>query len=384
MIWIRADANKEIGTGHVMRCLSVAAALKKLGERVCFLVADENPVPLLEARGQEYIVLNSDYTALEDELGTLESLFRECGINSQDKKNVFLADSYFVTKTYLSRIREYMPVGYVDDKCISDLPVDLLINYNIFAEESQYGDFGKEPGGCRREAEVENAQEETAQEKTAQEESALLSTKSVLLLGTAYAPLREEFVGVDYHVREKASQVLITTGGSDKYNLAGQILRKAMSHPGSASLTYCVISGAYNVHYEDLKQLAGEHSNIRILSNVTNMSELMQESDIAVTAGGSTMYELSAVGVPIICFSFVDNQEKIVEGFYKKGLVSFGGNYLMQGEEMLSEVVEEISKLASSKELRRQYSEKLRHVVDGQGAVRLARALVKFYSPCGE
>ena len=48
MIWIRADANREIGTGHVMRCLSIAAALKQKGEQVCFLTADEAALPLLQ------------------------------------------------------------------------------------------------------------------------------------------------------------------------------------------------------------------------------------------------------------------------------------------------------------------------------------------------
>ena len=55
MIWIRADANKEIGTGHVMRCLSIATELKAGGQQVCFLVADEAAVPLLEAKEQDYI-----------------------------------------------------------------------------------------------------------------------------------------------------------------------------------------------------------------------------------------------------------------------------------------------------------------------------------------
>ena len=66
----------------------------------------------------------------------------------------------------------------------------------------------------------------------------------------------------------------------------------------------------------------------------------MRDSDIAVTAGGSTMYELSALGVPMVCFSFVDNQERIVEGFVERGLVGFGGNYLLQGEAMAAEAAE--------------------------------------------
>ena len=77
MIWIRADANREIGTGHVMRCLSIAAALNKLGQQVCFLTADQGAAALLAAKGQAYRVLGSDYRRMEGELPILEKLFAE-------------------------------------------------------------------------------------------------------------------------------------------------------------------------------------------------------------------------------------------------------------------------------------------------------------------
>lgn len=87
------------------------------------------------------------------------------------------------------------------------------------------------------------------------------------------------------------------------------------------------------------------------------------------------MYELSAVGVPIICFSFVDNQERIVRGFVREGLVSFGGDYLAQGELMLDEIVCHIKELAADFELRQSFSRRLRRLVDGRGAERIAAAL---------
>ncbi len=87
------------------------------------------------------------------------------------------------------------------------------------------------------------------------------------------------------------------------------------------------------------------------------------------------MYELSAVGVPMACFSFVDNQERIVEGFTRRGLVCFGGNYLTQGEAMLEGAVEGIARLAADAGLRAEYSGKLRNLVDGQGAMRIARQI---------
>lgn len=382
MIWIRADANREIGTGHVMRCLSIAAALKKLGQQVCFLTADQGAAALLQAKGQAYRVLDSDYRNLEGELAILERFFSEgqrCfAVESEpcqgsetcresepcqgselcqeshsahredgDRKgslaaDFFLADSYYVTAAYFRKVREWMPVGYLDDKCLSGFPLDILINYNIFAEASLYGE-----------------------------------TEAELLLGTEYAPLRKEFIDIPYEIRERASRVLVTTGGSDRYGLAGRFVEKALADARTAHLEYCIVSGVYNVHLEELLALEKRYPNVKIRINVSDMQRLMQESDMAVTAGGSTMYELSAVGVPMACFSFVDNQERIVEGFSRRGLVRFGGNYLTQGEAMLDGAVEGIARLATDAGLRAEYSTRLRNLVDGQGAMRIARQILQ-------
>lgn len=339
MIWIRADGGKEIGTGHIMRCLSVADAIRQMGERVCFLMADDSAAALVEKAGQDYRVLHSSFQHPEEELDALIPLL------SKGEKSVFLADSYFVTPFYLSRIRACMPVGYMDDRGISGLPVDLLINYNIFADASIYG-------GVEGEA-------------------------TEYLLGTRYAPLRREFHDVSYQVREQAESVLITTGGSDRYNLAGKILKEALKYPATRNLEYCVVSGAYNENLPGLLEIESQHPNVKIYSNVTQMSELMQNCDIAVTAGGSTMYELSAVGVPIICFSFIDNQEKIVEGFRDREIVCFGGDYLRQGEQMVREVASQIALLSSDLGLRRSYSRRQRALVDGKGAMRIAKCLCR-------
>lgn len=349
MIWIRADANEKIGTGHMMRCISIARALKQCGQQVCFITADDNGAPILENGEQEYRILHSDYRNMEDELPELQRLI------SEDVPEFFLADSYFVTRRYLREIRRNVPVGILDDMARTDLPADLLINYNIFADASLYG----------MDAAV------AVREGAAGAEAAC----GGYLLGTDYAPLRSEFEGIDYPVREKAETVLITTGGSDQYNLAGRLLKKALADPHAGALRYLVISGAYNVHLQELKELEDAHENIRVCCNVSNMSQLMRESDIAVSAGGSTMYELSAVGVPVICFSFVENQERIVRGFVKKNLTCFGGDYLKQGEAMLDEVVGNINRLAADHHLRRSLSAGLRQVVDGRGAMRIAEKL---------
>lgn len=343
MVWIRADANSIIGTGHMMRALSLAAALKECGEEVLFLTADESAGQLLADRGQAYKVLGTAYDRMETELDRLLFLFAEAEA-LEEKPKLLLIDSYFVTENYLKEVRKHVKTAYIDDKFIFPYPVDILINYNIYGDMVPYRENGVE--------------EDT-----------------VLLLGTQYAPLRSEFEKAAFRVRDKVRNVLLTTGGSDRYNLAGQILNAALLHEKAAELHYHVVSGVFNSHLPELQALAAAHENVHIHENVQNMAELMEKCDIAVTAGGSTMYELCAVGVPVICFSFVDNQEKIVETFAEKDIVCFGGNYLTDQEGLADKVIQNILKLASDKMLRQDYQNREKALVDGRGAARLAKVL---------
>lgn len=325
MVVIRADANSKIGMGHVMRCLSVADALLKRGEEVLFVTADDTPVPLLTKKGIPYCVLHTDYADMEAELPKLWNALSELpqgpGVPEAalpQRNTSILVDSYYVTEKYLAALKKRITTIYMDDIYAFSYPVDMLINYNIYGEEMGY-----------------------------EKDAAFADTK--LLLGANYVPLREEFsVGAGYAQSRKELSaetenvtpaedrlhqtteqgrtadggILITTGGSDSFNLAGQLLMEAMKYDALKEKEYHVVSGSLNPHIGELQALAQKHENIHIHCNVTNMAELMAESEVALSAGGSTLYELCAVGVPVIAFSFAENQERLVQTFVKEALHS--------------------------------------------------------------
>lgn len=338
MIWIRADANNEIGMGHIMRCLSIAIALEKCNKEVCFILADENASTLLESKGQRYKILYSAYDELYRELDIFQMLILK------ERPEFLIIDSYYVTANYLEKLRECTNTVYIDDKYLFPYPVDMLINYNIYGEMLPYG---------------ENAEESNLK----------------LLLGVSYVPLRAQFEGVAYSVKKQVQNVLITTGGSNKYNLTGKILKELLLQEEMRNCHYHIVSGIFDEYLPMLQKLAEVNSNIHIHQNVDNMAELMQKCDIAITAGGSTMYELCAVGVPIICFSFVDNQERIVESFVQRGLVCYGGNYLQERDNLFGNVAQNVLFLTRNKEKRMYYSNKERQLIDGKGAERIAQKL---------
>lgn len=339
MIWIRADANREIGMGHFMRCLSVAEALIALKEEVCFIIADESVVTVLQAKHLAYRILHTGYMEMDEELKVLIPLLQ------QEKPACVLIDSYYVTASYLIEVRKYTKTAYMDDMFAFPYPVDILINYNIYGEQVPY-----------------------------HKEKSLAHTK--LLIGPSFVPLRREFYDAAYKVNSDITNVMITTGGSDKYNLATQILLDALAQKRLSEVCYHVVSGAFNSHYAQLLEIQKQYANVHIHSNVTNMAQLMQSCDVAISAGGSTMYELSAIGVPILCFSFVDNQEKIVTTFLKKGFTAYGGDYLKEKSDLPHHVTEHLLMLKDNCKIRELYSKKERDLVDGLGADRIARALV--------
>ena len=366
MVVIRADANSKIGMGHVMRCLSVADALLKRGEEVLFVTADDTPVPLLTKKGVPYRVLHTDYADMEAELPKLWNALSELpqgpGVPEAalPQRNTFiLVDSYYVTEKYLAALKKRITTIYMDDIYAFSYPVDMLINYNIYGEEMGY-----------------------------EKDAAFADTK--LLLGTNYVPLREEFsAGAGYVQSRKELSlgaanvtpaeeggILITTGGSDGFNLAGQLLMEAMKYDALKEKEYHVVSGSLNLHIGELQALAQKHENIHIHCNVTNMAELMAESEVALSAGGSTLYELCAMGVPVIAFSFAENQERLVQTFVKRGIAQYGGNYRTDGNKMIQNTIAGLETLLEDKNLRTEYRKKARTLVDGKGADRIAEAII--------
>lgn len=377
MVVIRADANSKIGMGHVMRCLSVADALLERGEEVLFVTADDTPVSLLTKKGIPCRVLHTDYADMEAELPELWDVLRELPeealsrMPSQrtgspeaalaQKNTSILVDSYYVTEKYLAALKKRITTIYMDDIYAFSYPVDMLINYNIYGEEMGY-----------------------------EKDAAFADTK--LLLGTKYVPLREEFsAGAGYvQSRKELSAgagnvtpaadggILITTGGSDSFNLVGQLLTEAMKYDALKTKEYHVVSGSLNPHIGELQALAQEHGNIHIHCNVTNMAELMAESKVALSAGGSTLYELCAMGVPVIAFSFAENQERLVQTFVKRGIAQYGGNYRTDGNKMIQNAIAGLETLLEDENLRAEYREKARTLVDGKGADRIAEAIQAF------
>ena len=338
MIAIRVDGNSEIATGHIMRCLAVANGLKASGMKCIFIVADDNSESLLSSSGFKIINLHSVWNDLDGEISKITAVIEEHKIDR------LIVDTYYVTEKYLSALEEVCRVIYIDDLNAFRYPVSVLINYNLYALEIPYSKI-------------------------------YAGTDTRLLIGPKYAPLRSEFQNIKPHFRENVKKILITAGGVDTYNAAGEILRKVVNDDFFDGIEFHVVAGRLNGHIGELETISKKYPNVIMHKSVERMSELMCDCDIAVTAGGSTMYELCACGLPSICFSWADNQIPGVSVFTKKGLMIGAGDIRDDADGCVSKIVEGLKVYCVDYEMRVRCGEKMKWLVDGEGVGRICEIL---------
>jgi UDP-2,4-diacetamido-2,4,6-trideoxy-beta-L-altropyranose hydrolase len=338
MFYIRADANPILGSGHVMRCLSIANAIKKRGQDITFITADLQSEKLIRSREYSIICLDTNWNSLEDELDQMKNLVMDQKITS------LLVDSYYVTHRYLEELNKITKVSYLDDLNRFIYPVRALINYNIYAGEQNY------------------------------EKNYPKDTK--LLLGSGYIPLREEFICGKRENNQFINNILITTGGADPYNFAGQLLWYLSNHKEFHTLKLHIVVGPLNQNRTILEENAGQYANVTLHENVTRMSELMKDSDIAISAGGSTLYELCSCGVPTISFSYADNQKDGTIEFDRQGLIFYAGDIRDDLHGCLNNISLKLKLLREDYLYRDKLSKKMQELVDGFGADRIAEELL--------
>lgn len=392
-IYFRTDGNSEIATGHLMRCLSIARVCAQKGGAVTFVVSDEESLSLLQERfavPQEFTVrcLHTDYRKPASEIPRLLSCLEEhpdavTPHPDQSGKPWLFLDSYYVTSAYFQALHDRFRVAYLDDLRSFDCPVDLLINYDTEEDCAFYAD-----AACK-------------------------------LLGPQYTPLREQFRAVPYEVRPTAGHVLLSTGGTDPYGAAESLLgilfsesARTASVPGPAAFTasqapaedsfpdtripragalsllrslhYHVLTSGANTRYAALAALAQTRPNVHIHTGITDVAALMASCDLAVSAGGTTLCELCAVGVPSVSYLMADNQRTAVETFAKKRLIPCAGDIRALSQsgpavsrDCLCRILAFLSDMAQDSAARAAVSASMKDYLDGSGAEKIAQTLLR-------
>lgn len=348
-IAIRADACRNIGFGHVMRCLSLAKAFREKGCTVCFVSRYEEGFIKIKEHLFEVIRLGNITTAggIEPAYDNMSGLEQEAedvvNIVKRHGMDLLFIDTYRVTQEYFLKIKPHVKkLAYIDDINQFIYPVDILVNGNITGKYLGYRKYSEE---------------------------------ETLLLGPEYNLIRNEFADLPARqVNEKVSEIMLTTGGSDPHHMTARIVGMLLADEELRRLRINVVVGSAFEDRKQLREINRKNGNVVLYENVKRMSEVMLRSDVAVSAGGSTLYELCACGTPGLAFVMADNQQGIVEKMDELGYMQSLGWYNAFPE---GEVINKVKALCSDYARRTALSGKMQCLVDGRGARRVAERVLE-------
>lgn len=348
IIGIRADANDTIAAGHIMRCVTIAREIVAAGGKVLFFTADEYAGETLKNAGMQYVCLHTDWNRMDEEVKELRRQLLEKGCKK------LLVDSYQVTEGYFQNLSDICRLIYLDDCFEGIYPVDMVVNYNAYHVRFPY------------------------------EEA--YAGKAKLLLGTAYVPLREEFResadnnaghGDDDAGGTVDTHVLLSSGGGDVCNALAGILSEAMADETLRNISYDVVVGRFNRNREELETLAQEYPNIRLHEHVNHMAGLMKGCVAAVSAAGTTLFELCAMQTPTVFFASADNQQYDHEFFSKEERMLYAGDIRSDRGRCLKKICGNLKQILSDKEMRDRMKRRLHEITDGNGAQRIAHEIIR-------
>ncbi|MCX6983429.1 MAG: UDP-2,4-diacetamido-2,4,6-trideoxy-beta-L-altropyranose hydrolase [Lentisphaerae bacterium] len=351
---IRADASSSIGTGHIMRCFALAQSWQSEDGRVVFMSHCEDPTlrQRITNAGMEFISIANPHPDPRDLQTTLEFL-RTCpaGVRENQQSKIgnptwFVLDGYHFDAVYQQAVRA---AGYrllvIDD--MAHLPAyhaDILLNQNLGAEKLKF-----------------NCDPDTT-----------------LLLGSGYVLLRKEFLvwrGWQREIPNVARNVLVTMGGGDPDNVTLKVIH-ALEQVQVDGLEAVVVVGGSNPHYEILQSaIRNLQLKIRLERDAYNIPELMAWADVAITAGGSTCWELAFMGVPSLVIILADNQGEIAESLGRAG-VSLNLGWFHQVS--VRQIAVELKNLLHASERRKHMSQLNKQLVDGEGSMRVLEAMVPY------
>lgn len=338
MLGIRVDANDKIAMGHLMRCLSIACQLKCMNQEVLFIVSEQYPVSQIEEAGFQCICLHNSYKDKETELPELLGIIEAYGIDK------ILIDSYEATPHYMSAIQLSCKVIYIDDINKFRYPADLIINYTFKTDMSLYAKWNYE--------------------------------KEVFLLGEQYVPLRPAFTENPIRIKDKVENIFLTTGGTDEYDMLTGLLEALQENEVLRSIQKHVVAGKFYKNFAGLNQIADKNSMITLYHNISDIWNVMRKCDVAISAGGTTLAELCACGIPSVCFAIAENQLPGIRAYAAEEMMLYAGNVMQERDSVIQNVVMETEKLVGGYSERRYLAQKANFFIDGKGATRISEHII--------
>jgi UDP-2,4-diacetamido-2,4,6-trideoxy-beta-L-altropyranose hydrolase len=356
-IVFRADASSTIGTGHVMRCLSLAQGVERAGGKAIF-VCRELPGHLCDeiaARGFTALRLSAGAAgAAQDGDGPLHAAWlgtswqqdaaqTRAVLEPLTPVDWLVVDHYALDARWESALRPLTKqLMAIDDLFDRPHDVELLLNQNILPGTiTSYA--GLLPSACR------------------------------LLLGPRYALLQRRYRELRGRIPPRGGRierVLVYFGGVDAANLTGRSL-EALLAAGCGDLDIDVVLPVAGPHAESIRALAARLPGAHLHETLPSLAQLMASADLAIGAGGTTSWERLCLGLPALVVTLSDNQLMIARALQANDLARWLGHHDEVTVERLADVLRSLLKEGLAPD----WSARCRAAVDGAGVERVAALL---------
>jgi UDP-2,4-diacetamido-2,4,6-trideoxy-beta-L-altropyranose hydrolase len=323
-----------------MRCLALAQDWSQQSGKTVFAVGSIPEIldNRLKSEGMSITKIASAAGTSED-AAELVATARDLGVTR------VALDGYQFGSKYQQAIKDGgLRTLFIDDYGHAEWYfADLILNQNLYADESMY-----------------NRRNKTTQ----------------LLLGTRYALLRREFLSWSAWSRcipALARRLLVTLGGSDSSNTTSKVIR-SLHDLKVPDLEVRILLGPANRHHEAVRQAVGQRpERFQILTAEADMPRMMAWADLAISAAGSTCWELAFMGLPTVTVELAENQRPIAKSLADAGISTAAGWYSDLDAGRLTET---IARLVTSAAERGEMSRRGRAIVDGHGARRASQSLM--------
>jgi len=364
-IAFRVDASLEIGTGHVMRCLSLADALFERGSKCYFMCRPHqgNLLELIAQRGHRVLPLPELVTGENSVLNDADNehwLGTDWATDAVDTKKLLsiemgsepvdwlVIDHYDLDVQWEQAMRpKAKRIMVIDDLADRSHDCELLLDQNLGRNEEDYVD--------------------------------LLMGETIKLIGPKNALLRPEFALLRSQslARRKSNtqlrQLLITMGGVDKENSTSQILNALKACQLPADLHIVVVMGPHAPWLDQVQALSSELPwHTEVLVGVKNMAQLMVDSDLAIGAAGSTSWERCCLGLPSFVLVLTENQ--LTGGV---ALHNAGAAILINSSQQIMDFLVEPQISELTVDMLTKLSTAASDVTDGQGCIRIVKHMLE-------
>jgi UDP-2,4-diacetamido-2,4,6-trideoxy-beta-L-altropyranose hydrolase len=360
-VLIRVDASHTIGTGHVMRCLTLANVLKAKGVEIIFVCREHKGhlCVYLEEQGFSVSRLTNDdkkrskvkIANVPEHAAWLNTSWQNdaeqtCGIiDALDiKPDWIIVDHYALDYRWETVLRDKIKkLMVIDDLAGRQHNCDILLDQNLIVDYlTRYKDK--------------------------------VSSDSRLMLGTEYALLQPDYMELHDRIPPRSGQVkrlLVFFGGADIENLTGQVTN-IFRRIDRMDIHLDVVLTSNNPYKDTLCQQVKDIENIHIYSGLSTLAPLMAKADLAIGASGATSWERCCLGLPSLVISLAENQIPIAKEMHRSGLIKWLGHK----DEIDQNIIEGALRDIIDKGLDNDWSVKCKMIVDGMGAYRVCNVML--------